>query len=159
MRRKDREITEPAEILALIDKCKVCRLGLSENDQPYIVPLNFGYTFEGQVLTLFFHSAHEGKKIGLMRQNRRACFEIDCDHQLIETETACGHGFLFSSVIGFGTVSFINEAAEKTRALNILMKHQTGKDIPYRYTEAELNAVCVYKMDVDSFTGKRKSGK
>jgi nitroimidazol reductase NimA-like FMN-containing flavoprotein (pyridoxamine 5'-phosphate oxidase superfamily) len=155
MRRKDREITEPAEILALIDKCKVCRLGLSENDQAYIVPLNFGYTFADTVLTLFFHSAHEGKKIDLMRKNRRACFEIDCDHRLVQAETACGHGFLFSSVIGFGTLSFIGDAAEKTRALNILMKHQTGKDVPYRYTEAELAAVCVYKMEVDSFTGKR----
>jgi nitroimidazol reductase NimA-like FMN-containing flavoprotein (pyridoxamine 5'-phosphate oxidase superfamily) len=155
MRRKDREITETSEILTLIDQCKVCRLGLSENDRPYVIPLNFGYSFTDNVLTLFFHGAYEGKKIDILKKNNHACFEIDCEHELLTAETACGHSFAFASVIGFGTIEFITIAGEKTRALNILMKHQTGKDIDYNYSEAELNAVCVYKMTVEECTGKR----
>jgi nitroimidazol reductase NimA-like FMN-containing flavoprotein (pyridoxamine 5'-phosphate oxidase superfamily) len=157
MRRKDREITGTGEILALIDQCKVCRLGLSENDQAYIVPLNFGYVFVDNTLTLFFHSAHEGRKMGILRKNNRACFEIDCGHELLEADAACRHGFAFSSVIGFGTITFIESPEEKMHALNALMRHQTGKDIQYNYGEKELNAICVYKMNVEEFTGKRKS--
>jgi nitroimidazol reductase NimA-like FMN-containing flavoprotein (pyridoxamine 5'-phosphate oxidase superfamily) len=159
MRRKDREITETGAIIAVIDRCKVCRLGLSEDGRPYVVPLNFGYTFEGGVLTLFFHGAHEGRKIDILKRNPRACFEIDCDHELLEADTACGHGFAFASVIGFGAVEFITAAEEKTGALNQLMKHQTGKPIAYHYSEAELNGVCVYKMVVEEFTGKRRKSR
>ena len=157
MRRKDREITGIDELLAIIDQCKVCRLGMSDNDQPYIFPLNFGYTFADNALTLYFHSAHEGKKIGILKKNSRACFEIDCDHALVEGETACSYGFTFSSIIGFGTVEFITNTEEKISGLNILMKHQTGKDTKFTFGEKELNAVCVCKMKVAEFTGKKKS--
>jgi len=42
MRRKDREITDFNEIVQLISSMKVLRLGLIDDDFPYIVPLNFG---------------------------------------------------------------------------------------------------------------------
>lgn len=157
MRRKDREITDVNEKIALLEKCKVCRIGLAENNAPYIVPLNFGYTFCDDVLTLFFHSAREGRKIDILRNNPRACFEIDTEHGLIPNDIACRTGFTFASLIGFGTISFIEDREEKVAALNALMRHQTGKDIPFSYDDAVLNTVAVYKMEVDEFTGKRRS--
>jgi nitroimidazol reductase NimA-like FMN-containing flavoprotein (pyridoxamine 5'-phosphate oxidase superfamily) len=155
MRRKEREITDIHEKLAVIDRCKVCRIGLVDGDRPYIIPLNFGYAFLDNQLTLFFHSAREGKKIDLLHKNPNACFEIDCDHSLLEGGKPCEYGFAFSSVIGFGTIDFISAAEEKTFALNMLMKHQTGKNMQYGYTENELNGVTVYKLTVAEFTGKR----
>ena len=156
MRRQDRAITGIGEILGVIERCKVCRLGLSVNGQPYVVPLNFGYTFAHNALTLFFHSAREGRKIDMIRQNNRACVEMDCDHELLEADSACGHSFAFSSIIGFGTIEFIDSVEGKTQALDILMKHQTGTDTPHSYSEAHLAAVCVYRMHVTELTGKRK---
>jgi len=35
MRRKDKEITDIGEKIEIIKKCKVCRIGLSENNKPY----------------------------------------------------------------------------------------------------------------------------
>jgi nitroimidazol reductase NimA-like FMN-containing flavoprotein (pyridoxamine 5'-phosphate oxidase superfamily) len=156
MRRADREITGIQEKLAVIEQNKVCRLGLSDKGQPYIVPLNFGYTCEDGALTLYFHSAHEGRKIDIIKENNRACFEVDGEHQLLEADTACGHSYAFSSVIGFGFIEFIENTEEKIRALNILMKHQTGRDIAHTYTEARLNAVCVYRLIIEEWSGKRK---
>lgn len=43
MRRKERQVTNPAEIRAVIDRCKVLRLGLNAAGAPYIVPMNFGW--------------------------------------------------------------------------------------------------------------------
>ena len=34
MRRTDREITDRAEILAVMEKCQVCRLALHNGDYP-----------------------------------------------------------------------------------------------------------------------------
>ena len=63
MRRKDREIQNTEDKIKIIEKCKYLRLGLSENNMPYIVPLNYGYSYENEKLTLYFHCAKEGKKI------------------------------------------------------------------------------------------------
>jgi len=157
MRRKDREITEINEILSVMDRCKVCRLGICENGSPYIVPLNFGYSFDNGILSLYFHCAHEGKKIDIIRKNSRACFELDCDHKMIPGECACKYGFAFSSVIGFGEIGFISDKQEKIRALDKLMKHQTGNDITHEYNESEIDRVTVLKMTVNDFTCKQKT--
>ena len=155
MRRKDREVTGINELLAIIDRCTICRLGLSENGQAYVVPLNFGYTFDDGILTLYFHSAPEGKKIDIIRKNNMACFELDCDHKLLAGENACNYSYAYSSVIGFGTVEFINTVEEKTQAMNYMMKHQTGNSITFNFSREQLNAITVYKMKVSEFTGKR----
>ena len=157
MRRKEREIVDITEKLALIGNCTVCRLGLCRDEQPYIVPLNYGYAFENDILTLYFHGAREGKKIDMIKRNNRACFEIDCEHELLEAETACAYSFAFASVTGFGRIEFIEDIEEKIRALNIFMARQTGKAMEHSYPKAMLNAVCVYKLVVEEFTGKRRS--
>jgi nitroimidazol reductase NimA-like FMN-containing flavoprotein (pyridoxamine 5'-phosphate oxidase superfamily) len=157
MRRKDREINDPDEKLAVIARCKVCRLALSDGDAPYIVPLNFGYTYQDNTLCLYFHSANEGRKLDILKKNNRACFEIDCEHKLIEADRACAYGFAFASVVGFGAIEILKTDEEKIRGLNVLMKHQTGKDAALDYGEKELRSVVVMRMTVAEFTGKRKS--
>jgi len=37
------------------------------------------------------------------------------------------------------------------------MKQQTENDIEYTFSENDLNKVCVFKMDVEEFTGKQKT--
>ena len=156
MRRKDKEITDIDEMLNIVKKNKVCRLGLSENNIPYIVPLNYAYTFENNILTFFFHSALEGKKTDIIKTNNNACFEIDCDTALIEAEAACNFGYAFKCVIGFGKIIFLETDAEKNDALNLIMKHQTGKDTVYEFTHDQMKNIYVYKMVVETFTGKQK---
>ena len=56
MLRKDKEISGMDEKLEIIAKCKVCRLGLSENDYPYIIPVNYGHSLDDGKLALYFHS-------------------------------------------------------------------------------------------------------
>ena len=104
---------------------------------------------------MFFHGAKEGKKIEIIKNNNNACFEIDCDGKLIEKEKASNYSYAYKSIIGFGKIFFLETNEEKTNGLNNLMKHQTGKDIEYNFTEDELNNVCVYKMIVEEFTGKQ----
>jgi nitroimidazol reductase NimA-like FMN-containing flavoprotein (pyridoxamine 5'-phosphate oxidase superfamily) len=87
MRRKDKEIADINEKMSIIEECKFCRLGLSENNYPYVIPINYGYTYENETLTLYFHGAIEGKKIDIIQKNNNACFEIDCDTKLGRVHT------------------------------------------------------------------------
>lgn len=156
MRRKDKELADVAEIVAVVDKCKYCRLAMCDGASPYIVPLNYGYRFEGGKLTLLFHSAREGRKMDILRTNPRVCFEMDVDGGLITAETACGHSYAFECVVGEGDVVFVEDHGDKTRALNEIMKHQTGKDVDHAYESAMLDRIAIYRVTADWFTGKRK---
>ncbi len=152
MRRKDREVTETKEFLQIIEQCKVCRIAMHDETGPYIVPMNFGYTYENSQLVLFFHSAKEGRKIRALKENSDVCFEMDCEHKLITADVACNYGYFYKSIIGNGKAVFIDNAGEKKTSLSILMKHLTGQD--FTFDDQMVSSVCVFKIIVDNYSGK-----
>jgi len=154
MRRSDREITSKSEIIEIIEKCDVCRLAFSDNNVPYIVPMNFGYEYKNGKLTLFFHGTNEGKKYDIMSKNPAACFEMDCSHKLIEADEACNYSMEYESVIGNGSIYFCTDKSDKIHALKQLMKKYTS-DKEFAFPDHALESVTVFKLDVSEFSGKR----
>lgn len=69
MRRKDREVTDITEIKDILDLCKTCHLAMVDNNMPYVIPLSYGYEMQDGTLTVYFHSAAEGKKIDILKNN------------------------------------------------------------------------------------------
>ena len=57
MRRKDREITGRENIEPILRACKTCRVAMTAEGMPYVIPLNFGYTWDESGLTLFSTAA------------------------------------------------------------------------------------------------------
>lgn len=150
MRRKEREIESREEIEVIIGKALVCRLGMADENGPYIVPLSFGYTGD----SLYFHSAKEGRKIDILRKNNRVCFEMDAAGEMVKGERACDWGMKYKSVIGFGKAAFIEDAELKKAALDAIMAHYgTG---PFEYDEKKLGRTAVIKVEIESMTGKKK---
>jgi len=45
MRRKDKEITDSKEIRQIIEDAVYCNVAMCQNNNPYVVPMNFGFTF------------------------------------------------------------------------------------------------------------------
>ncbi|MCI9406615.1 MAG: pyridoxamine 5'-phosphate oxidase family protein [Oscillospiraceae bacterium] len=154
MRRRDREVTKVEDQLSILNDCKVCRIAVQDAQGLYIVPLNFGYSYEQGHLTLYFHSAASGRKISAIEKNGAIAFEMDCRHRLIVAETACGYGYAFGSIIGNGTASIVWDTQEKQRALSLLMKHQTGREFVFDSRSAD--AVTVLKMEVTAFSVKER---
>ena len=154
MRRKDREVTELAEIREILDLCKTCHVAMRDGEELYLVPLSYGYVLEDGVLTLYFHSAQEGRKIDIWKKDPKVCFEICCEGEAVIGKTPCNSGYKFSSLIGWGEVQFIEDEQEKCRALSCMYAHQTGQDVTFTTQQAQ--TVCVYKIASERFTGKRK---
>lgn len=155
MRRKDREVAAPDEIAAILEKCPVGHLALSDGDRAYVVPLNFAWrTAEGKT-TLYFHCAKEGRKIDLIRKNPNACFEADCSFSLVKGSSACRWSALFESVIGEGRAALVDDPAEKQEALDLLMKRYGYEGKP-SYEPTELAAVAVIRLELDEISAKRK---
>src|SRR5690606_1587519 len=107
---------------------------------------------ENNQLVLFLHSAKVGRKISALKENNDVCFEMDCEHSLIIAEVACSYSYSFKSIIGNGKAVFIDDIEEKTKALSILMKHQTGQE--FSFNDIMVNSVTVFKIVVEEFTGK-----
>jgi hypothetical protein len=153
MRRKEREITEIAEISSIISRCDVCRIALSDNNIPYIVTMNFGYT-GGSGNKLYFHCAGEGKKLEIIRKNNFVCFQFDTDHQLEQGENACDFGMSYRSVVGWGNIKIITEEEEKKRGLNYIMSHYSDR-VEFTYSQAVLNRTIVLRLDISEMKGKK----
>lgn len=151
MRRKDLEITDRKAIDEIIGKAKVCHLAMSDGDEPYVVPMCFGY--DGK--SLFFHSAPKGRKIETLRKNDRVCFEIAIVGDVVEAEKACDFEMKYQSVIGFGTASFLEDVDEKRQALDCIVKQYTPNK--FEYPPQMIKGIAVIKVDIEGITGKASS--
>ena len=141
------------DILSIVKQCKVLRLAIQDDAAPYIVPLSFGYSLTGGALTLFFHSAPEGRKLELLRKACYASFEMDCSVVPVDNEEPCRCGLCYASVIGRGSVRFL-EGEEKRSALSAIMLHQRGRSVVF--TDEQVGGVCVFSLHVESVTGKAR---
>lgn len=151
MRRKDKEINDINVIESIISKSKVCRIALSENNSPYIIPVCFGYKDK----ILYFHSAMEGKKIAIIKQNNNICLEFDIYSGLMKSENPCDWDIKYHSVIGFGKAFFIHDIGEKIKALKIIVEHYS--DSSYEFQKKFIDNITIIKVEIENITGK-KSG-
>jgi nitroimidazol reductase NimA-like FMN-containing flavoprotein (pyridoxamine 5'-phosphate oxidase superfamily) len=149
MRRADREITDRAAIEAIIAEATVCHLGLSDGDEPYVVPVSFGYR-DGSV---YIHSAPEGRKLEALRRSPWVCVAFALEGALRKGERACNWGFSYRSAIGWGRATLVEEPEAKAAGLNAIMAHYGGP--PEDYSPTELARVALIRIDLERLTGKR----
>ncbi len=151
MRKAKREIGDPNAVRAIMEKASVCRIGLSDDGMPYVVPMNFGLGEN----CLYLHCAAEGRKLDIIRRNNRVCFEMDLLREVVRGESACGFSARYESVIGFGRAAIVEEAAEKRAALDRIMEHYGAKG-PFSYPDETLARTAVIRIDIEEVTGKRR---
>jgi nitroimidazol reductase NimA-like FMN-containing flavoprotein (pyridoxamine 5'-phosphate oxidase superfamily) len=152
MRKKEYEISELAGIEEILLKADICRLAMADGAVPYIVPLNFGYRDRA----LYFHTGMAGKKIDILKKNPVVCFEVDVDAELIRSDTACGYGMKYRSVIGTGRAQFVDDSDAKREALDIIMAHYSQQGT-WEYRQHSFERTCIIKVSIDAMTG-RKAG-
>ena len=155
MRRKDREITNLDEVIDILEHTDVIRLAMNNGDYPYIVPVNFGYELTtNNQLIFYIHGAKVGTKVELLRQNPLLSFELDTGHQLITNDKACKYSFDYTSVIGNGYATFIEEPTAKIAALKIMM-NKFAPNKTFSFTEGDVRPISVIKIEVQAYTAKK----
>ena len=154
MTKRELQITDLEEIQAILDTAKVLRLGLAVDNEPYIVPMNYGYIMEDGKLTLYLHSGLKGKKLDMIRMNPRVFIELDCDLTPFESEKPCQYGLSYSSIMARGTAHIVEDVEEKMAAMTALMKTQTGRD--FSFNERLVSMVAVIRVDVSEYTAKHR---
>jgi nitroimidazol reductase NimA-like FMN-containing flavoprotein (pyridoxamine 5'-phosphate oxidase superfamily) len=154
MTKRERQVTDPAQIRRILDTARVLHLGLAVDNEPYVVPLNYGYIMEDDKLVIYLHSAQRGKKLDMLRANPNVFFEMDCDRMPFESKLPCQYGMVYSSIMGRGVATIVEDVEEKKRAMTILMKTQTGKD--FEFNDRLVSMVAVVRVDVSEYTAKHR---
>ena len=150
--RREREVTDPAQILDILNRAQIVHIAMVDGDEPYVIPMNYGFTMEEGKLTLYLHGAKKGRKLDVLQVNPKVFFSLECDVQPFEGDIACRYGTAYSSVLGAGVAHIIDDPAVKCEGLSIIMKTQTGRD--FSFDENMASIVSVIRIDVDYYTAK-----
>lgn len=150
--RREREVTDPAQILDILNRAKIAHIGLVDGDEPYVVPMNYGFTMEEGKLTLYLHGAKKGRKLDVIRANPKVFFSLECDVQPFEGDIACRYGTAYASVMGSGIAHILEDSSAKQEGLSIIMKTQTGQD--FAFDEKMASIVSVIRIDIADYTAK-----
>ena len=152
--KREREVTDPQEILEILDKSMVVHIAMVDGDEPYLVPMNYGYTMEDGKLTLYVHGAVKGRKTDVLRVNPKVFFSMECDVQPFEGPVACRYGTTYASLMGAGKAEILEDVEEKKAGLSVLMKTQTGKD--FTFEDRLVSIVAVIRIDVAEYGAKNR---
>lgn len=148
MRRSDKEIRDIHAVEAVIKQATICHVGVSDNGQPYVVPVCFGYRDR----VLYIHSAPEGRKIDILQNNNRVCVQFEADCETVEAPDACRWSMKYRSVIAFGKASFVHDNHEKRQALDLIMAHYSPRAFQYR--DGDFEKIVIIRIDIEHMTGK-----
>ncbi len=150
MRRQEKEINDPGLVSEILSKSSVCRLGLVEDGEAYIVPVNYAFK-DG---TIYIHSAVEGRKIDILKRNPMVTFEIELLSETVRSEVACRWGTKYRSVMGKGTVKLHRDKGSKVACFNLLME-KYGPGFAAAYDESALDKALVIELTIEYCTGKQ----
>ncbi len=153
MRRKDREVTDFDKIVKIIDQCDILRLGIADGDYPYIVPVNFAYTVEGEQICFYIHGATAGRKYELLKKNPVCSFEMDYNHGLKLMPEKRDITTRYASVMGEAKVEFL-EGDEKRRVIEEIVLGRDEKTRNFNYMNENLPVTAVIRLTVTDFSAK-----
>lgn len=162
MRRKQCEITNRAEVDAILGRCRVGRIATSGVDgYPYITPVNYVY----HAGAIYFHCARAGEKLDNLKRDSRVCFEVDIPLAYLDLDyygdnpESCGVTQFYHSVIIRGRAEIVGNIEEKTAALKALVaSHEpAGRNFQELTSETKAVALCeVVAVRIESISGKRE---
>lgn len=150
MHRKEKQITDRREIDAVITGCDVMHLAMARGNEPYVVPLNFGY--DGR--WIYLHTASRGRKIDFFEANPNVCFAFERQVRIIPHDTRpCKWSCAFESVIGNGTISELPDAEDKSCGLRQIMRQYSTKE--WTFDPAVVDKTRIWRIEIQTLAGKR----
>lgn len=160
MRRANREVTDPADLAGIIGRAHVLHVGFSDAEGLAVVPMNYGFEWaEGQGLpTFWLHSAGEGRKADAWASSPEVALELYVEGGVITGDYSCAYSYAYESVMAWGRIRPITDAAEKLRGLTRVMAHM-APDAPVSFSDEAVARVAVWRIDVERISGKRREAK
>ena len=152
MKRAKQEIRDKAVLEEILAGSEICRLSMIDGELPYIIPVNYGYS-EGYI---YIHSAPEGKKIELLKQNKQVCFEVEGTVEIVKGDEACDWTTRYQSVVGYATVEILSDEQSKQKGLEVIMAQHGAHEL-VKFNARNLERMVILKLRITSVSGKQSS--
>ena len=150
VRRKDREIADPAEMRQVLKSTKYVTIALCMDNEPYLVSLSHGY--DEKQNCLYFHCATEGKKIVYLNANNKVWGQAVLDYGVTDK---CDYAY--TCVHFSGRIFLIDNLTEKQHAMEVMVRQlsvnpeaKLAKIKPEKLAKTTMG-----KIDINCMTGKK----
>lgn len=154
MRRSERQLNSSEDIATILRNAHTAYISFICDDAPAIVPMNFGFEYDGDQLYLYFHGAPSGRKAEAWRHDPRVEAAITGTADVIVSNAPVCHSTCkYAGVIVQGTMSELTDPAEKCRALSILM-HHLGAEGEFDFPEKMMKATALWALKATNVTAK-----
>ena len=147
--RRHRQQLSREECERILGRCTSGVLALTgDGGYPYAVPLSYVYA-DGAII---FHSSVQGHKVDAIKRDSRCSFCVIEQDEIRPAEFTT----YFRSVIAFGRIHILEDAAEKVQALRLLGRRYSPNDKPGLQHEIDksLDHVLLLRLDIDHLSGK-----
>lgn len=143
-------IKDRQKIDKIIKACKTCFLAMSENDQPYILPMNFA--LENDFIIL--HSAQTGRMWETIKKNPKVSINWTLGEELAWQDVGVGCSYMVKSksVIVEGVANIVDDYDEKYRLLEIFMNQYSDRE--FKFNRPAVVNVGIIKVKIEKITAK-----
>jgi hypothetical protein len=143
-------IHDREEIDAILKQCRTCYVAMSENDVPYVLPMNFAMDGDRVIL----HSAQSGRMWETIKKNPKVCINWTLGEDLAwqDLEVACSYRVKSKSVIVEGTAEIIDDTNEKERLFRHFMTQYS--DLTFKFNAPAIRNVGVIVVPITKLTAK-----
>ena len=148
-------IEDQEEIYKIIRSCKTCYLAMSENNFPYVLPMNFALEDN----TVILHSAQSGRMWETLQKNQNVCINWTLGEELAwqDIRVCCSYRVISKSVLAEGKVEIVEDFDEKIRLLSILMRQYS--DRKFKFNKPSVNNVGIIKVKIEKISAKHFGAK
>ncbi|MGD6933709.1 MAG: pyridoxamine 5'-phosphate oxidase family protein [Candidatus Bathyarchaeia archaeon] len=150
VRRKEREITDQAEMRSVLKAAKYVTVALCMSNEPYLVSLSHGY--DEAKNCLYFHCAPEGKKLVYLQANNRVWGQAVLDYGVTDE---CDYAY--TSVQFSGVMSLIKDLDEKKHGIEMLVRQVSlnPEEKLSKIKPEKLAKTTMGKIDIGYLSGKK----
>ena len=148
-------IEDRNEINDILKQCRTCYVAMSDNDVPYVLPMNFG--IEGDRVIL--HSAQAGRMWETIRKNPKVCINWTLGEGIAwqDQQVGCSYRVQSKSVMVEGTAEIIDDSDEKERLFRQFMTQYS--DLPFKFNAPAIRNVGVMVVPFTRLTAKEFGAK
>lgn len=158
VRRRDRAVEDTAWIKALLHRAAMGTLATVHDGQPFINTNLFVYDEAAHII--YMHTAQYGRTRTNVEAEERVCFSVSEMGRLLPAPVALEFSVEYAGVVVFGTAALIEDEAEATHGLQLLLDKyfpHLRPDEHYRPIAAEeLARTAVYRIRITEWSGKKK---
>ncbi len=143
-------------IYQILDEALICHVGFAENNQPYVIPINFARIGD----TIVMHGAKASRLLSHIEAGNPICVEVTLVDGLVLARSVFHSSINYRSAVLFGAGKIVEDENEKMAALEAIVHHL----IPGRWSEArlpnrkEMNATSVVSIQIDQASAKIRNG-